>query len=111
MTAPTGISGNPGKRKSNHLVDMNQIFKKMLEWKCVWLEEQKKMKSPPPVHGSLQLLPVPSSFVNPDDYDKVFLPLMLHELWASIRKGFILKKMGIIFENHKIFRKLVLKIA
>jgi len=36
--------GNPGKRKSNHLVDMNQNFKKTLEWKCVWLEEQKKMK-------------------------------------------------------------------
>ena len=106
MTAPAGISGNPGKRKSNHLVDMNQIFKKMLEWKCVWLEEQKKMKSPPPVHGSLQLLPVPSSFVNPDDYDKVFLPLMLHELWASIRTEFIFqKKWEFSFEMHKIFRK------
>ena len=47
-------------------------------------EEQKKWEEPPPVHGSWQLLPLPNTFVNGEEYKKIFIPLMLQELWSSI---------------------------
>ena len=67
---------------------MNTVLKVMVEWKCAWLDEQKKMTEPPPVHGQYQLLPLPSTFSTSAEYTKIFLPLMFHELWSSISQDY-----------------------
>ena len=80
--------GNPGKRKPVcSEIDMSNVFKIILEWNPGWFEEQKKeafKNRAPPVEGSYKLLPLPSSFSSQPEYTRIFLPLMLHELWASI---------------------------
>lgn len=80
--------GNPGKRKPVcSEIDMSNVFKIILEWNPGWFEEQKKeafKNTPPPVEGNYKLLPLPSSFSSQPEYTRIFLPLMLHELWASI---------------------------
>eukprot|EP00092_Neocalanus_flemingeri_P033322 GFUD01036237.1.p1 GENE.GFUD01036237.1~~GFUD01036237.1.p1 ORF type:complete len:1656 (+),score=684.01 GFUD01036237.1:182-4969(+) len=73
---------------------MDDIFKTILEWKSVWLEEQKKSDEPPPVQGGWQMLPLTHTFSSGSEYTKIFLPLMLHELWSSISADYEEKVVG-----------------
>ena len=76
------FGGVDNKRKPE--IDMNTIFRIILDWKVVWLEQQHRVKKPPPLHPLYQPLPLPSTFLNHDEYVKIFLPLMLLELWSKI---------------------------
>jgi len=71
---------------------MDDIFVSILNWNTAWLEEQKKMAEPPPVHHPYQLIPVTNTFSNWEEYRKIFLPLMLQELWSSITREYEEKK-------------------
>jgi len=78
------LKGGNKKATGPKEMAMDDIFKTILEWKCVWLEEQKKSDEPPPVQGGWQLLPLTHTFSSGAEYTKIFLPLMLHELWSSV---------------------------
>jgi len=72
------------KKKELHLDD---IFRDILAWNPLWMVEQKKkefQKEPPPVHNKWRVSPVTLVYQSWDDYKRIFVPLMLHELWASI---------------------------
>jgi len=71
---------------------MDDIFGSILNWNTAWLEEQKKMSDPPPVHQPWQLIPVTNTFSNWEEYRKIFLPLMLLEMWSSISREYEEKK-------------------
>jgi len=73
---------------------MDDIFFSILNWNTAWLEEQKKMAEPPPVHQPWQLIPVTNTFSSWDEYRKIFLPLMLHELWSLLSREYEEKKLG-----------------
>jgi len=73
--------------KAKPELDMNDIFRDILTWNPKWLVEQKKkefQKEPPPVHNRWRVSPVTLVYQSWDDYKRIFVPLMLHELWASI---------------------------
>ena len=97
------FGGTANKRIDKNTVDMNTILKVVVEWKCAWLDEQKKMNEPPPVHGQYQLLPLPSTFSNSADYTKIFLPLMFLELWSSISQDYDEKQIDplpVVLQSH-----------
>lgn len=73
---------------------MDDIFCSILNWNTAWLEEQKKMAEPPPVHQPWQLIPVTNTFSSWEEYRKIFLPLMLQELWSSVSREYEEKKLG-----------------
>ena len=81
-----------GPKVARKEVLMDDIFVSILNWNTLWLEEQKKMAEPPPVHHPYQLIPVTNTFSNWEEYRKIFLPLMLQELWSSISKEYEEKK-------------------
>merc|ERR1719153_917131 len=81
-----------GPKVAKKEVLMDDIFVSILNWNTLWLEEQKKMCEPPPVHHPYQLIPVTNTFSNWEEYRKIFLPLMLQELWSSISKEYEEKK-------------------
>ena len=80
--------GFSSRRPPDNVIDMNRVFKVMLEWNCVWLDEQKKQKEAPPVYGPFRPVPLPSTFANGQEYVKIFLPLMFDELWSSISEDY-----------------------
>ena len=60
-------------------------MKKVLSWNCRWLEEQKKQVQAPDVSGgSWPVVPLTADFASGEHYVRMFVPLMLHELWAMI---------------------------
>ena len=65
-------------------LELDDVFKTILEWKCIWLEEQKKQKEPPHVQGNRQMITLTETFSSGEEYTKIFLPMMLHELWSTI---------------------------
>ena len=71
-------------------ITTDDILRKILSWNPLWLEEQKKHGSnePPPVHQPWQLIPVTSTFSSWQEYRRIFLPLMLQELWSVISKDY-----------------------
>ena len=75
-------------KEYNNEVGMNDVFKTILDWKCVWLEEQKKSDKCPPVEGNRQVLPLSEKFSSCEDYIKIMMPLMLNDLWGYVSKDY-----------------------
>jgi len=50
------------KSGMNKELELDDVFKTILDWKCVWLEEQKKQKEPPNVQGNRQLITLTETF-------------------------------------------------
>merc|ERR1719483_128470 len=88
------LKGNTKKPGSPKELGLEDVLKTVLEWKCVWLEEQKKVAEPPPVQGARQMLPLTQTFSSVEEYNKIFLPLMLHELWSSVSADYEEKLVG-----------------
>ena len=66
-------------------IKVDEVLKKVLSWNCRWLEEQKKQVQAPDVSGgSWPVVPLTADFVSGEHYVRMFVPLMLHELWAMI---------------------------
>ena len=72
--------GRIGKKRKpeGSQVMMEDVFKVILDWRCVWLDEQKNTNQPPPtVSGHFQVLPLLSTFTSLKNYVKIFIPLMI----------------------------------
>uniref|UniRef100_A0A6G1SPJ2 Putative helicase senataxin n=1 Tax=Aceria tosichella TaxID=561515 RepID=A0A6G1SPJ2_9ACAR len=59
------------------------ILTAILQWRVIWLDEQKKNAHPPPIcrAESKRLKIVYDSY---KDYEATFIPLLMHEIWAQI---------------------------
>ena len=76
-------SGKP----SSNTIKMDDVYKSFLNWSTNWLTEYKKPELKDltiPVHQPFTLLPLTAQFSNVEEYVRIFLPLMLHELWSSV---------------------------
>ena len=72
-----GRSGNRRKPVGS-LILMEDVFKVMLDWRCVWLDEQKRTEKPPPnISGHFQVHPLLSTFKSMKTYVNIFIPLMI----------------------------------
>ena len=73
---------------------MDHIIAIILNWKMNWLEEQKKKSHPPPILQKPihNLLPVGQSFSSWINYQRTFLPLLMHEIWALVSRDYEEKK-------------------
>ena len=59
-------------------VIMEDVFRVILDWKSVWLDEQKNNQKPPPtVSGHFRVLPLLSTFNSMKSYVNIFIPLMI----------------------------------
>ena len=76
-------------------IKVDEVLKKVLSWNCRWLEEQKKQARAPDVSGgSWPVLPLTAEFESGEHYVRMFVPLMLHELWSMISQE-VEKKAGL----------------
>ena len=76
------------KNNDKKIITIEDILRKVTQWNPAWLEEQKKQEEPPPVHSPWQLIPVTTTFANWPEYRRIFLPLMLLELWSSVSRDY-----------------------
>ncbi|XP_049957328.1 uncharacterized protein LOC126473983 [Schistocerca serialis cubense] len=76
---------NRGTGSSESESFLNEVINIICQWNPKWLEEQKVNSVPPPL-TSMKLYPMLSYFKTYEDYKKVLLPLMLHDVWESITK-------------------------
>lgn len=73
--------------KATRDVTLDDFLQAVLTWTPSWLKEQKRFTAPPKVQGDKwQLLPLPDTFSSWEEYRKIFIPLMLHELWAVVSR-------------------------
>lgn len=62
---------------------VDAILTAILQWKVLWLEEQKKFPKPPPISKKEpRMLKV--TYDSYKDYESTFIPLLMHEIWAQI---------------------------
>lgn len=64
------------------------LLEHLLKWNPKWLTEQKNIKTIPPIVKMDQLLPLLNSYASLEDYQSIFRPLLLLEIWESISKDF-----------------------
>ena len=87
---------NTLKVKKVPCLTKDDILAIILSWNMNWLEQQKEMRKPPPILQEplhkREVVPVKKIFGNWIHYNKTFLPLMLHELWAKVSRDYEEKK-------------------
>ena len=68
-------------------LNVDDIMRMMLTWNPNWIKEQKEIGKPPDglSHG-YQLQPLPSVFTSFEEYRKLFIPVILYELWAVLSR-------------------------
>ena len=71
-----------------NMISKEDILRTILHWNPSWLEEQKQQNEPPPVHLPWELIPVTSTFSSWSEYRRIFLPLMLQELWSGMSRDY-----------------------
>ena len=84
--APVPVSTPDNNDKK--IITPDDILMSILHWIPAWLEEQKSQSEPPPVHSPWQLIPVTTTFSSWLEYRRIFLPLMLQELWSSVSRDY-----------------------
>jgi hypothetical protein len=86
---PTPVSGSSLSGATAKNYTLTDVYVKIVNWNPNWLEEQKRLKEAPPVHGQWELNHKTQVFANYADYCRTFYPLMLHELWSSMYKDYV----------------------
>lgn len=76
-------------RRINSNNTRDEIFKHILKWNPKWLSEQKNIKQTPPIVKMDELLPLLNCYTSLEDYQSIFKPLLLLEIWESIYKDFV----------------------
>ena len=87
-------SVNTSSNNDKKIITIDDILQTILHWNPAWLEEQKQQSEPPPVHQPWQLIPVTSTFTSWQEYRRIFLPLMLQELWSSVSRDYEERKVS-----------------
>ena len=70
-------------------LNTDDIIKMVVSWNPVWIKESKDIDSPPPpdrICSGYPLQPIPSVFTTFEEYRKLFIPVILYELWAHLVK-------------------------
>ena len=88
---PASVSSTPDN-KDKKIITPDDILMTILTWNPAWLEEQKNQTEPPPVHPQWQLIPVTTTYSSWWEYRRIFLPLMLQELWSVVTRDYEEKK-------------------
>lgn len=64
---------------------VDEVLKQVLSWNCSWIEEQKKQVQAPDVCGAKwPVVTLTANFASGEHYIRMFVALMLHELWSMI---------------------------
>lgn len=56
----------------------------MLHWSVKWIKERKLYKEEPPVHSNYSAINLPAKFNCYEEYKRLFLPLILLEMWSFV---------------------------
>jgi len=76
------------KHNDKKIITIDDIISYILQWNTAWLVEQRTRTEPPPVHHPWPLMPVPSTFSSGQEYRRIFIPLMLQELWNNMFRDY-----------------------
>lgn len=67
---------------------LEEFLMHIFKWNPSWLEEQRHLKTEPPIVNYDLLVPLLTSYKSYKDYYQVLMPLLLLELWYGITKEF-----------------------
>ncbi|KAF0291509.1 putative helicase senataxin [Amphibalanus amphitrite] len=65
----------------------------ILSWRYGWLQEEARLKGPPPVAHEMTLMSTALSYRSLEDLVHVFEPLLLHELWYKVSEDWKQRRM------------------
>ncbi|KAM0736268.1 putative helicase senataxin [Formica fusca] len=60
----------------------------IFKWNPVWLEEQRYLKTIPPIVSQCELQAMRLSYDSYKQYYEIMMPLLLHEIWCAMTKEF-----------------------
>ncbi|XP_012270150.1 probable helicase senataxin [Orussus abietinus] len=66
---------------------LDEVLLRIFAWKPIWLEEQRHLKSEPPLVES-NIPPMQTYYKSYEDYYRILMPLILLEIWQDITKEF-----------------------
>ncbi|KAL6432141.1 hypothetical protein ACFW04_006688 [Cataglyphis niger] len=67
---------------------LEEFLLRILQWNPVWLEEQRSLKTLPPIVSQCELQTMRFSYDSCKQYYEIMMPLLLLEIWCAMTKEF-----------------------
>lgn len=67
---------------------LEEFLLRILQWNPVWLEEQRSLKTLPPIVSQCELQTMRLSYDSCKQYYEIMMPLLLLEIWCAMTKEF-----------------------